>query len=96
LGGDRLPEQGFVRVFELDDRVFYHQGQGVELLGDFVLAAKRSQPAAADNLELSISGFRPSAALGLLDRVSATNSQLFCHSQLVAFANQQKVLLSYG
>ena len=40
LGGDRLPEQGFVRVFELDDRVFYHQGQGVELLGDFVLTAK--------------------------------------------------------
>jgi hypothetical protein len=33
-------EQGFVRVFELDDRVFYDQGQGVELLGDFVLAAK--------------------------------------------------------
>jgi hypothetical protein len=51
---------------------------------------------AADNLELSISGFRPSAALGLLDRASATNSQLFGHSQLVAFANQQKVLLSYG
>jgi hypothetical protein len=24
----------------LDDRVFYHQGQGVELLGDFVLTAK--------------------------------------------------------
>ncbi len=40
MGGDRLPEQGFVRVFELDDRVFYHQGQGVELPGDFVLAAK--------------------------------------------------------
>jgi len=40
LGGDRLPEQGFVGVFELDDRVFYHQGQGVELLGDFVLTAK--------------------------------------------------------
>jgi hypothetical protein len=37
LGGDRLPEQGFVGVFELDDRVFYDQGQGVELLGDFVL-----------------------------------------------------------
>jgi hypothetical protein len=34
-------EQGFVRVFELDDRVFYHQGQGVKLLGDFVLTAKR-------------------------------------------------------
>jgi hypothetical protein len=40
LGGDRLPEQGFVRVFELDDRVFYHQGQGVELLGDFVLTTE--------------------------------------------------------
>ena len=40
MGSDRLPEQGFVRVFELDDRVFYHQGQGVELLGDFVLTAK--------------------------------------------------------
>ena len=37
LGGDRLSEQGFVGVFELDDRVFYDQGQGVELLGDFVL-----------------------------------------------------------
>ena len=35
-----MPEQGFVGVFELDDRVFYHQGQGVELLGDFVLTAK--------------------------------------------------------
>ena len=33
-------EQGFVRVFELDDRVFYHQGQGVELLGDFVLTTE--------------------------------------------------------
>jgi hypothetical protein len=33
-------EQGFVGVFKLDDRVFYHQGQGVELLGDFVLTAK--------------------------------------------------------
>ncbi len=40
LGGDRLSEQGFVRVFELDDRVFYGQGQGVELLSDFVLTAK--------------------------------------------------------
>jgi hypothetical protein len=38
LAGDRLPEQGFVRVFELDDRVFYHQGQGVELLGDLDIA----------------------------------------------------------
>jgi hypothetical protein len=37
LGGDRLPEQGFVRVFELDDRVFYHQGQGVEWLNDLPL-----------------------------------------------------------
>jgi hypothetical protein len=33
-------EQGFVGVFELDDRVFYHQGQGGELLGEFVLTAK--------------------------------------------------------
>ena len=39
LGGDRLSEQGFVGVFELDDRVFYDQSQGVELLGDFVVAA---------------------------------------------------------
>ena len=39
LGGDRLSEQGFVGVFELDDWVFYHQGQGVELPGDFVVAA---------------------------------------------------------
>jgi len=40
LGGDRLAEQGFVGVFELDDRLFYDQGQEVELLGDFVLAAE--------------------------------------------------------
>jgi hypothetical protein len=33
LGGDRLPEQGFVGVFELDDRVFYHQGQGGDVEG---------------------------------------------------------------
>ncbi len=40
LGSDRRSEQGFVGVFELDDRVFYDQGQGVELLGDFVLATE--------------------------------------------------------
>jgi len=33
LGGDRRSEQGFVGVFELDDRVFYHQGQGGDVEG---------------------------------------------------------------
>ncbi|MBU6230963.1 MAG: hypothetical protein KGQ93_14970 [Cyanobacteria bacterium REEB459] len=40
LAGDRLSEQGFVGVFELHYGGFHHQGEGVELLGDFVLTTE--------------------------------------------------------
>ncbi len=40
LAGDRLSEQSFVSVFELHHGSFHPQGEGVELLSNFVLATE--------------------------------------------------------